>query len=77
MCIYLMSKEESRMIKAKNTSSLVMIQTQKAISFTILLLGRQSSVEMSYSMKKENRIGDNRMKTTNSFHTSQKMIWSL
>ena len=74
MCTYLMSKEESWMIKARNTSSLVVMRTLKATSFTILLLGRQSSVEISYLMKKENRIGDNIMNTTTSFHTSKKMI---
>ena len=65
MCMYLMSKEASWMIKARNTSSLIMMRTLKATSFTILLLGRQSSVEMSYSMK-ENGIGDNIMKITTS-----------
>ena len=67
MCTYLMRKEASWMIKARNTSSFVVMRTLKATSFTILLLGRQSSVEISYSMKKENGIGDNIMKTTTSF----------
>ena len=59
MCTYLMRKEASRMIKERNTSSLVVMRTLKATSFTILLLGRQSSVEISYSMKKENGLWDN------------------
>ena len=74
MCTYLMSKEARWMIKARNTSLLVMIRTQKATSLTILISERQSSIEMLYSVKKEKWIRDNRMKTTTSFHTLKKTI---
>ena len=77
MCMYPMSKEASWMIKAINIYSLVMMQTLKVTRFTILILGRQSLVEMSYSMKKKSGIRDNRMKTTTFLHTSKKMIWSI
>ena len=77
MCTYLTNNEASWMTKDINTSSLVVMHTLKAKSFTILILGRQSSSEMSYSKKKNNGIGDNIMKTTTSFHTSKKMIWSI
>ena len=52
MCTYLISKEVSWMTKARSTSLLVTTLTPKVISSTILILERQSLVEMSYLMKK-------------------------
>ena len=68
-----MKKEASWMTKVRSTSSLVMTPILKAASFKILIRERQSKIEMSFSMKKENGIGDHTMETTISFRISKKM----
>ena len=77
MCTYPTNKEASWMTKARNTSSLVLMRTLKATSFTILILGIQSLTEMSYSMNKENGIRGQHNEEYNFLPTSEKMIWSI
>ncbi|PNX67678.1 hypothetical protein L195_g063632 [Trifolium pratense] len=64
------------MTKVKSTSSLVTMPTPKAISSIVLIRGRLSLVEMSFSMKKESGIGKQVMRTTTSFHNLKKMMWN-
>src|SRR6266487_6389754 len=72
MHMYQTRKEANWMTKVKSTSSLVMTATPKATSSIILIRGRLSSVEMSFSMKKENGIGDLVMKIATSFQNLKK-----
>ena len=64
------------MARVRSSFSLVTTPTRKATSYTIQILGRQSLIEMSYLMKKENGTRDHMMKTTTFSRTLKKKTWS-
>lgn len=76
MFMYQMRKKEKWMTKMNSTSSLVMTSTPKAISYIVLIQEGLSLIKMSSSMKRDNVIIYQVLKTITFPHNLKKMAWN-